>query len=276
AQRRLRRDEVARRLLAEIAGAAVGRGLGRESRADSTRPQGPAAARRRREGRSDRAHPARHRSDLHARGGAHCRSQRLPCRPDRAGPASPRRVEMTMPRLVLSLLLGSAAVAALVAQPARTVIAVGVLFDGRGQVIRDTRVVIEGSKIVAIDADASPIDYDLRPATMTPGWIDTHVHLNWHFDENHKSVAGGEPVEKAALYTAEDARRTLEAGFTTVQSVGAAVDGTVRDRIRDGLLIGPRVLTSLRQIQNRAGEPDQIRALIRQTKAEGADVIKLF
>ena len=90
------------------------------------------------------------------------------------------------------------------------------------------------------------------------------------------SVSGGEPPEKAALYTAEDARETLEAGFTTVQSVGAAIDKPVRDRIRDGPLQGPRVLTSLRQIQNRSGDPIQLRALVRQTKAEGADVIKLF
>jgi imidazolonepropionase-like amidohydrolase len=184
-------------------------------------------------------------------------------------------VEVTMRALLLTTFVLAGATLHF-SQPARTVIAVGALFDGRGQVLRDTRIVVEGSKIAAIDPAAAPIDYDLRPLTMTPGWIDTHVHLNWHFDENHKSISGGEPAEKAALYTAEDARRTLEAGFTTVQSVGAAVDKTVRDRIRDGWLIGPRVLTSIRQIQNRAGEPDQIRALVRQTKADGADVIKLF
>jgi len=168
------------------------------------------------------------------------------------------------------------AVEALSTQSPRTVIAVGTLFDGRSQVLHDTRVVVEGSKIVAIDAAATPVDYDLRALTMTPGWIDTHVHLSWHFDENHMSVSGGEPPEKAALYTAEDAWKTLEAGFTTVQSLGAAIDKPIRDRIRDALLPGPRVLTSLRQIQNRSGDPDQLRALVRQTKAEGADVIKLF
>ena len=61
-----------------------------------------------------------------------------------------------------------------------------------------------------------------------------------------------------------------------MQSVGAAIDGPVRDRINRGLLPGPRVLTSLRQITNRSGDPDALRALVRQTKQEGADVIKLF
>src|SRR5262249_54535846 len=60
------------------------------------------------------------------------------------------------------------------------------------------------------------------------------------------------------------------------QSVGAAIDGPVRDRIEHGLLPGPRVLTSLRQIQGRNGDPDALRALVRQTKQEGADLIKLF
>jgi imidazolonepropionase-like amidohydrolase len=160
--------------------------------------------------------------------------------------------------------------------PARIVIAVGTALDGRGGVLRNTRLVIQDGKIAAIDPGASPVDYDLRNRTVSPGWIDTHVHLNWHFDDQHKSVSGGEPPDQAALFTAEDAWITLQGGFTTVQSVGAAIDGAVRDRINRGLLPGPRVLTSLRQITNRSGDPDALRALVRQTKQEGADVIKLF
>jgi imidazolonepropionase-like amidohydrolase len=104
----------------------------------------------------------------------------------------------------------------------------------------------------------------------------THVHLNWRFDDQHKSVSAASRPGRAALFTAEDAWITLQGGFTTVQSVGAAIDGPVRDRINRGLLPGPRVLTSLRQITNRSGDPDALRALVRQTKQEGADVIKLF
>jgi imidazolonepropionase-like amidohydrolase len=50
----------------------------------------------------------------------------------------------------------------------------------------------------------------------------------------------------------------------------------VRDQINRGLLPGPRILTSLRQIQDRSGDPAALRALVRQTQADGADVIKLF
>jgi imidazolonepropionase-like amidohydrolase len=109
-----------------------------------------------------------------------------------------------------------------------------------------------------------------------PGWIDTHVHINWHMDANHKSVSGGDKPEDAALYTDGDAWITLQGGFTTVQSVGAAIDGVVRDRINQGVLPGPRILTSLRQINDRSGDPEALRALVRRTQSEGADVIKLF
>jgi imidazolonepropionase-like amidohydrolase len=174
-------------------------------------------------------------------------------------------------------IIAVAALAAVLAQSSpRTVIAVGTALDGRGGVLHDTRLVIQDGKIAAVDPTASPIDIDLRNRVVMPGWIDTHVHLNWHFDDKHVSVAGGEPPEQAAVFTAEDAWMTLQGGFTTVQSVGAPIDGVVRDRINRGVLPGPRVLTSLRQIQNRSGDPDQLRALVRQTKQEGADVIKLF
>jgi imidazolonepropionase-like amidohydrolase len=174
---------------------------------------------------------------------------------------------------VLAIVVATAVVTA---QSPRIVIAVGTALDGKGGVLRNTRLVVQDGKIAAIDPNASPIDYDLRSRTLMPGWIDTHVHLNWHFSDQRVSVSGGEPPEQAALFTAEDAWMTLQGGFTTVQSVGAAVDGVVRDRINRGLLPGPRVLTSLRQIQNRSGDPDALRALVRQTKQEGADVIKLF
>ena len=111
-----------------------------------------------------------------------------------------------------------------------------------------------------------------------PGWIDTHVHLDWHFDPktNKLSTRNGDKPEETALFAAENAWLTLNGGFTTVQSVGAMVDGYVRDRIDKGSLPGPRILTSLRQITDRSGDPEAIRALVRKTKADGADLIKLF
>ena len=110
-----------------------------------------------------------------------------------------------------------------------------------------------------------------------PGWIDTHVHLNWHFDDQHTSVSGGEPAEQAALFTAEDAWITLQGGFTTVQSLGAAIDGAVRDRDQPRRSCRARACSPrCGRSHNRSGDPDALRALVRQTKQEGADVIKLF
>jgi imidazolonepropionase-like amidohydrolase len=157
----------------------------------------------------------------------------------------------------------------------RTVIA-ATLLDGKGGVVRNARVVVSGGKIVAVDPAASPLDVDLGRATLMPGWIDTHVHLTWHYNDQGKSVSGGDPPAVAERAAAENARATLEAGFTTVQSVGAAADKAVRDRATDGGMPAPRILTSLRQIQDRSGDPDALRALVQRTREEGADVIKLF
>jgi imidazolonepropionase-like amidohydrolase len=178
--------------------------------------------------------------------------------------------------LCLSLSLPGLVLQNPAAQDRKTVIAAAVVLDGRGNTARNTRIVVEHGRIAAIDPGASPVDIDLGGRTLMPGWIDTHVHLSWHFNENHKSVSGGDPPEVAERYAAENARATLDAGFTTVQSLGAAVDAVVRERIARGDLVGPRILTSVRQIQDRAGDPEALRALVARTRGEGADVIKLF
>jgi len=158
----------------------------------------------------------------------------------------------------------------------RIVIQAGTVIDGKGGVSRNKQIIIEGSKIQSVGDGNRPATFDLSKLTVMPGWIDTHVHINWHMDANQKSVSGGEKPEDAALYTAGDAWITLQGGFTTVQSVGAAIDAVVRDRINQGVLPGPRILTSIRQINERSGDPEALRALVRQTKSQGADVIKLF
>ncbi|MBZ5603635.1 MAG: amidohydrolase family protein, partial [Acidobacteriia bacterium] len=93
----------------------------------------------------------------------------------------------------------------------------------------------------------------------------------------HKLVNGREDPKSSALFTEENAWVTLQDGFTTVQSVGAPIDVDVRDRINKGMLPGPRILTSVRQINNNTAKtPDEFRAFVRKTKEEGADLIKLF
>src|SRR5580698_7214307 len=86
--------------------------------------------------------------------------------------------------------------------------------DGKGGMMRDATITIEGSKIVKIGGKAKA-DYDLKGMTLMPGWIDTHTHPNWHFDENGRYFAGRETAEQKMHYAEENAKATLMAGFTT-------------------------------------------------------------
>lgn len=161
----------------------------------------------------------------------------------------------------------------------RVVIAASFLLDGKGHLLRNTRIVIQGSKIVAIDPKAGPVDYDLRGLTVLPGWIDAHVHITWSFDKNGRNAGPGVATQEAAYSAATNAWVTLMAGFTTVQSIGSPNDIPLRDAIAKGELPGPRILTAVEPLVGRGeqtGTPDEIRAYIRKQKDAGADVIKIF
>ena len=180
--------------------------------------------------------------------------------------------------------LGAAVAAALAAgaaqpaaqSPAAVTIRAARLIDGRGQSAANQTVTVSGSTIDRVGAASGTATHDLGNLTLLPGFIDTHVHIGWHFGPDGKYVAGKESPDEAALYGAENAYVTLLAGFTTVQSVGAASDKPLRDAIARGILPGPRLLTSLGQISNPKMTPDQIREDIRRKKADGADLIKIF
>src|SRR5207244_7696771 len=78
------------------------------------------------------------------------------------------------------------------------------------------------------------------------------------------------------LLPASNAYATLMGSFTTVQSLGAPADKELRDAIAAGEIPGPRVITSIRQINENTGDPEAIRKYVRDAVAQGADVIKLF
>ena len=161
----------------------------------------------------------------------------------------------------------------------RIVIAASTLLDGKGHVLHNTRIVVEGSKIVAIDPKAAPVDYDLRGLTVLPGWIDAHVHIAWSFGKDGKNAGDEGTPQEAAYRVASNAWLTLMAGFTTVQSVGSPKDVPLRNAIAKGLLPGPRILTSNEPLSGRGeqtGTPDEIRAYVRKQKEAGADLIKIF
>jgi len=161
----------------------------------------------------------------------------------------------------------------------RIVIAASTILDGRGHVLKNTRIVVEGTKIVAIDPKASPVTYDLRGLTVLPGWIDAHAHITWSFGPDGKNAGPNETTQDAAYRAAANASRTLLAGFTTIQSVGSPTDIPLREAIARGDLPGPRILTAVEPLLGRGeqtGTPDQIRAFIRKQKQNGADLIKIF
>ncbi len=166
------------------------------------------------------------------------------------------------------------------AQERPLVIRAATLIDGKGGVTRNVSIVVQGSHIARIDANAQGTTYDLKGLTVMPGWIDTHVHMDAHFDPNGKShspaSAKNETPQQTMLYAVENAHNVLMAGFTTAQSVGAPLDRDLRDAIARGTIPGPRLLTSLRPVDETTGTPDQIRMFVRQVASEGADLIKIF
>jgi len=151
--------------------------------------------------------------------------------------------------------------------------------DGRGGQLPNARIGVAQGKITSVDAPASSGSsvIDLRGYTVLPGWIDTHVHLDSHFDRTGHIATRNEPPAEAVLGMANNAWVTLMAGFTTVQSVGANSEAPLRDMIRDHGFPGPRVLTSLSPIQaDTSVTSDSLRSMVRRRKALGADLIKIF
>jgi len=136
--------------------------------------------------------------------------------------------------------------------PKRTVIRAGHVLNVRtGELQANQAIVIEGDKVAKIapsrEIAAAPGDttIDLPDATVLPGLIDMHTHLT--FDLNSLGYSGlGISTAREALHGARNARRTLEAGFTTVRNVGANdySDIALRDAINDGDVIGPRIVAS--------------------------------
>jgi imidazolonepropionase-like amidohydrolase len=164
-------------------------------------------------------------------------------------------------------------------QSKRIVIAASTVLDGKGRVLHDTRIVVEGAKIVSIDPKASPVDYDLRGLTVLPGWIDAHVHITWSFGPDGKNSGQGGTTQEAAYSSASNAFATLMAGFTTIQSVGSPADVPLRDAVAHGMLPGPRILTAVEPLMGRGektGTTEEIRAFVRKQKEAGADLIKIY
>lgn len=153
------------------------------------------------------------------------------------------------------------------------------VLDGTGRQLSNAAVVVDGNRITSVGplpASFRGRRIDLGDATLMPGLIDVHAHVIWHFNAQGRYHTGndGETPVQGALAAAGNAYQTLMSGVTTLQSPGSAEDRDLRDAIARGAVPGPRILTSLGSISG--GSPDTIRQRVRDFKARGADLIKIF
>jgi imidazolonepropionase-like amidohydrolase len=191
-------------------------------------------------------------------------------------------------------------------EPETIVLKAAHLFDGTGTVLKNTAtIVVRGDRIVAVGgpAPAGARVIDLGDATLLPGFIDAHTHLTMQLEKDYFKHRYNDvmrfPAEKA-LYGALYAKRTVEAGFTTVRNVGADdfIDISLRNAIKAGVTEGPRMITAAHGIGSPGGHfdapaypPDEIhpegpiqgicsgpedcRQAVRYQMKWGADVIKI-
>ncbi|HEY2231532.1 MAG TPA: amidohydrolase family protein, partial [Xanthobacteraceae bacterium] len=181
--------------------------------------------------------------------------------------------------------------------PADQVIAVkaGHLFDSKsGDMLSNQIVLIKGDRVIdvgpAAQIPAGAKVIDLGTATVLPGMIDTHVHVN----------TGGATAAQRALVALANAQTDLMAGFTTVMDMdsrGGYNTVDLRDEIRSGYVMGPRMQVVGQSLNQRAttyypdnelrfqekfteeknpNSPQLARAAVREAKLHGVDFVKIY
>ena len=159
--------------------------------------------------------------------------------------------------------------------------------------ITDGRITAVGSQGASVPGDARHID--LPGITLLPGLIDMHVHLTG--DPKFSGYRGLEFTDNFwTVVGVANARKTVEAGFTTVRNVGSANydDVALKQGIEQGYIPGPRIVPATYAIgatgghcddtefppsiktsrENIADSPDALRAMVRKLRKYGAEVIK--
>ena len=189
------------------------------------------------------------------------------------------------------------------AEAGTTFVQVGRLLDdpSSGRVQRDKTLVIQGNRIVEVrDGFVGEGDVvDLRTAFVLPGLIDSHVHLTGEQSPNSRLDGVTQSNADQAFIGARNARKTLNAGFTTVADLGATGESifALRDAIRRGDVPGPRIIAAgdgvsihgghgdvngyredvmhLFSGQNICSGPEDCMRAVRLSVRSGADIIKI-
>ncbi|MFE9083015.1 amidohydrolase family protein [Brevundimonas sp. NPDC003935] len=154
------------------------------------------------------------------------------------------------------------AVAAVSAEQPTTFVQVGRLLadPAIGRVLRDKTLVIRGNQVVEIRdgfvGDGKVVD--LRGAFVLPGLIDSHVHLTSQQNPNGRLENVTESNATQAMIGARYARRTLNAGFTTVADLGASNESifALRDAVKRGDVPGPRIIAAGSAVSVHGGHGD--------------------
>jgi imidazolonepropionase-like amidohydrolase len=141
----------------------------------------------------------------------------------------------------------------------------GTLLDRPGrEPRRDATIVIQKGKIATVQDGFAKVPegatlVDLRGRFVLPGLIDCHVHL----DSDRAGIEGQlasvtDSVATSAYEAAWNARKTLDAGFTTVRNLGSG-DGVtlaLRDAVAKGWVVGPRIVDAGNGISTTSGHMD--------------------